>query len=269
MISIDIHSKPFSDFKLDAKLSFEEGRLIVITGESGAGKSSLLNCIAGLIKCSGKISIGDQICLETPSKINLKPQKRNIAYVFQESTLFPNMTVKDNLEYALGRKVDKDILDRYLSEVNLKEYPNRKPHQLSGGQKQRIDLIRSLITKPKLLLLDEPANAQDQLNRKKLQELILKEKENGMSIIMVSHDTSEIQTLADKVYLMENGVVKRDDHYKDKKSFKLKGRITHIENEMALVETLAGILELKCQNSWTIGKEITLKQEELKLEEQK
>ena len=175
MISINIHSNPYSDFKLEAKLHFEKGKIIVITGESGAGKSSLLDTIAGLIKCSGSIQIGEQICLDSSSKINLKAQDRSIAYVFQESTLFPNMTVRQNLEYALNGSITKESLDHYLEKVNIKEFYNRKPHQLSGGQKQRVDLIRSLITQPQLLLLDEPANAQDLQNRKNLQELLLKE----------------------------------------------------------------------------------------------
>jgi molybdate transport system ATP-binding protein len=265
MISIDIHSEPYQGFELKAKLQFAKGQIAVLTGDSGAGKTSLLNAIAGLEKANGTISIEDKLWLSDQEKVNLRPQDRNLAYVFQESTLFPNMTVKQNLEFALNKKPAQDLLSRYLGEVNLKEFQNRKPSQLSGGQKQRIDLIRSLITEPKLLLLDEPANAQDKNNRKAIQELLLKEKKRGMSMLIVSHDQDEIELLADVVFIMKEGEI--TEHYQPKKrrskSFEIKGKVKRIENEKAIIETIFGQLEIENQN-FIIGNEIKLKQKDIK-----
>lgn len=268
MIQIDIHSAPFPNLEVQAKMNFQEGEIAILTGESGSGKSTLLHMISGLIPTKGSIQIQEEYWLETEQeKINLKPRNRDVGYVFQESTLFPNMTVKQNLEYALSGDMNKEILDQYLNEVNLKEFHNRKPDQLSGGQKQRINLIRALIRKPALLLLDEPANAQDQINRKKLQELLIKEKKKGLSILMVSHDQDEIEALADIVFVMKEGKIVEEYSPENRrnKEFEIMGKVINIQDGLIEVETPFGRIQIPNEQNHQMGDQIKLKQKELNL----
>jgi molybdate transport system ATP-binding protein len=206
MIELSVHKKlisSFGDMILDVELNLEEGNLVALYGKSGAGKTSLLKIIAGLLTPEkGLIKVEGKVWLDTDMNVNLSPQKRNIGFLFQEYSLFPNMTVKENLEFALTKGQHKKIIDELLEIVDLGDLQFRKPDSLSGGQKQRVALARSLVQKPKILMLDEPLSALDYEMRDKLQQYILQlHKEFKLTTLLISHDISEILKMSD--YLME------------------------------------------------------------------
>ncbi len=206
MIEIFVNKKlisSFGDMLLDVKLNLEEGNLIALYGKSGAGKTSLLKIIAGLLSPEkGMIKVDNEVWLDTDKGLNLSPQKRNIGFLFQEYSLFPNMTVKENLEFALTKGQPNKIINELLEIVDLGDLQFRKPDSLSGGQKQRVALARSLVQKPKILMLDEPLSALDYEMRDKLQQYILQlHNEYKLTTLLISHDISEILKMSD--YLME------------------------------------------------------------------
>ena len=206
-IKIDIH-KDLGDFKLDVSLETESKR-IGILGASGCGKSMTLKSIAGIATPdSGIIRIDDKVLFDSSSKTNLKPQIRNIGYLFQNYALFPNMTVLKNIESGLkGSKEDnrKKALEM-LEKFQLKGLENRLPTQLSGGQQQRVALARIMAYEPDAILLDEPFSALDVFLKEQLQRELLEmlESYEGL-VIMVSHSRDEIYTFADTVLVMDSG----------------------------------------------------------------
>lgn len=199
-------------FTLDISFEIEKNKFSVIFGKSGAGKTTILRMIAGLTEPeSGYIETNNNdYWYNKELKINLPIQKRKIGYVFQEYALFPNMNVKDNLIYALENKKDKNYVDEILEIFGLEKLCNLYPEKLSGGQKQKVSLARAIIRKPDLLLLDEPLSALDLESRKNLQnELKTIHNKLNLTTIMITHDLSEVFKLADKVFLLEKGVVKK------------------------------------------------------------
>ena len=206
MIYIDVEKKLFSssgeiDLKVNVKI--KKGEFIAIKGSSGSGKTTLLRIIAGLEKSKGEIIVFDKVWQN--EKIFLPPQKREVGFVFQDYALFPNMSVLDNLLYV---NKDKKFALKLLEMVDLISLKDRYPQMLSGGQKQRVALIRAIIKKPKILLLDEPFSALDPIMREKLQnDLILIHKEFKLTTIMVSHMPSEIYKLANRVVTIEKGEI--------------------------------------------------------------
>jgi molybdate transport system ATP-binding protein len=194
---------------LDVSFDLEQGTLLTLFGASGAGKTTLLRILAGLTSPEkGKINFDDEIWLDTKKKINLAPQKRSTGFVFQDYALFPNMTVKENLDYALQKGESKQIVEELMSVIDLEQLQKRKPDTLSGGQKQRVALARALVRKPKLLLLDEPLSALDTEMRLKLQDHILKvHKQFDLTTILVSHDVAEIYKMSNKILMLENGKI--------------------------------------------------------------
>ncbi|WP_299443734.1 ATP-binding cassette domain-containing protein [uncultured Aquimarina sp.] len=215
MIEADIHktlSTANGKMLLDIQLSIEKGEFVTLYGSSGAGKTSTLRILAGLLSADeGKIAVDNTIWLDTVKKINYTPQQRKIGYVFQDYALFPNMTVRKNLEFALEKGQDKSIIEELITIVELKELENRKPKTLSGGQQQRVALARALVRKPKVLLLDEPLSALDITMRAKLQDYILKvHREYELTTILVSHDIGEIIKMSDKIYCLEDGKIDKE-----------------------------------------------------------
>ncbi|MFG0464828.1 ABC transporter ATP-binding protein [Pseudomonas putida] len=184
----------------------ERGEFVTLLGPSGCGKSTLLRCIAGLTSVNS-----GQILLDGHDIVPLSPQKRGIGMVFQSYALFPNMTVEQNVAFGLRmQKVKADESQLRVHEalelVELGKFAGRYPHQLSGGQCQRVALARSLVTRPRLLLLDEPLSALDARIRKHLREQIRAiQRELGLTTIFVTHDQEEALTMSDRIFLMNQG----------------------------------------------------------------
>lgn len=208
--SIELKNKS-GHFNLIFNESFKKGEVISLFGPSGSGKTTFLRVMAGLIAPDkGTITVNNQEWYNKEKKINLPPQKRNVGFLFQDYALFPNMTVEENLNFVFGGKETKSqknqIIDDLLNLVKLYEYKKRKPQSLSGGQKQRLALIRALIRKPDILLLDEPFSALDPETRYKLQDDIISlQKSRNITTFLVTHSISEVYRMADHVILIENG----------------------------------------------------------------
>lgn len=192
----------------DVSFSLEKGGTLAVLGASGSGKSTLFKIIAGLISSDGGEIILDDKILLSASKF-VKPQNRGIGLVFQEDALFPHLNVIDNI--TLGLKKDDNIeesLDYYLSIFGIKGFEKRYPHELSGGEKQRVSIIRSLIRKPKILLMDEPfSNLDIDLRnnlRNDLKRILLKEK---ITTIIITHDKEDVFSLADSLILIHAGII--------------------------------------------------------------
>lgn len=210
MIQINLQKKLSSaegEMHLKVDFSIKEGSFVTLYGKSGAGKTTILRIIAGLIQPDkGHIEVDGLAWMDTDQKINLIPQKRQVGIVFQDYALFPNMSVMENLKFGLLTSQDSSIVAELLEIMELGELKNRKPANLSGGQKQRVALARALVQRPKVLLLDEPLSALDPEMRQRLQGYILQAHNTyGLTTILVSHDTSEIMKLSDHMILLEHG----------------------------------------------------------------
>jgi len=224
--------------ELSIDMNLENGDFIALFGESGAGKTTILRMIAGLeVPDSGRIVVKGQVWFDSQKNINLHPSKRKIGFVFQDYALFPNMTIKENLTFALQKGDDPKIIDGLIDIVGLKELINRYPSQLSGGQQQRVAMTRALVRKPDILLLDEPLSALDTKMRHKLQDELAKiHKQFNLTTILVSHDPSEIFRLCNRVYQLDKGRMKKQGtpseiFVKEKisGSFKFVGEVLAIE----------------------------------------
>lgn len=182
----------------DINMTIEDGEFVCIVGPSGCGKSTLLRLIAGLIvPTTGSITLSGKKVEGTDSDRGM---------VFQKPTLFPWLTVGENVGFSanLKKQNNEKEVDRLLEKVGLMEFKNSYPHQLSGGMAQRVSLIRTMINKPNVFLLDEPLGALDAFTRMNMQdELIKLWQENKHIMIMVTHDVDEAIYLSNKVVIME------------------------------------------------------------------
>lgn len=214
MIEINIKKELFGSngaMLLDVNLNIKKGEFIALSGPSGSGKTTLLRILAGLEEAKGSIKIENETWLD--DNFSLKPQKRDIGFVFQDYALFTNLNVLENLLY-----VNKELAlaNKLLEITNLSELKNRYPNTLSGGQKQRVSLCRALMKKPKILLMDEPLSALDSSMRTKLQnEILTLHKEFGTTTIMVSHDPNEMYRLSSRVVVLNNGKIINDGNAKN------------------------------------------------------
>jgi molybdate transport system ATP-binding protein len=197
------------NFKLD-------NEILILFGPSGAGKTTTLDCIAGLQKPDeGKIKLNGRYLFSKEEKINLPPFKRRVAYLFQEYALFPHLTVKENVFYSLNarqREEKKDKFEDLMSICQIKELQMRYPEQLSGGEKQRVALVRSLMSNPDLLLLDEPFSSLDEELRSNLQIRLKEIQDNwGIPFVFITHNREETEFMGDKVLKINLGkVIKRE-----------------------------------------------------------
>ena len=212
MIQINISKTLlFADGKkpLSVATVLEENTITALYGDSGAGKTTLLKIIAGLLQPEdGFIKINDAIWLDIKRNRNLPPQQRSIGFVFQDYALFPNMTVLQNLHYAAGKTRDESFIQHLVETVSLQAFLHTKPVQLSGGQQQRVALIRALIRKPQLLLLDEPLAALDIRLRHSLYEALqLLQQQLKFTALLVSHDIGEVYALAKHIIHLQEGKV--------------------------------------------------------------
>ena len=201
-------------------LDIKDGEFCVFLGPSGCGKSTAMYSIAGLLEpFSGQIFFGDKLMTETEGgkkKTFVPPQERNIAMVFQEYALYPNMTVRENMGFALKtKKVPKDEIDKLVNEqaakLELTELLDRRIAQLSGGQRQRVALGRALVRSPQVFLLDEPLGNLDAKLRDQVRyELKKIQKELNITTIYVTHDQTEAMTMADHIVLLSGGHIMQE-----------------------------------------------------------
>lgn len=236
---------------LDVSFSVEKGQFITIYGNSGAGKTTILRILAGLTDTEKSlIEVEGAWWNNTDKKIVLPVQKRSVGFVFQDYALFPNLTVRENLAFALQKGHDNNIVNELLELMELQYLQNSKPQHLSGGQKQRVALARAIVRKPKILLLDEPLSALDDEMRFKLQDYILKAHQYyQLTTILVSHHLPEIFKLSDHVILLDKGKIIKEgtpafvfSEEKISSKFKLTGEIITIEKSdvVYIVSVLTG-----------------------------
>jgi putative spermidine/putrescine transport system ATP-binding protein len=203
-------SKKFGRFRAvnAVNLDIQKGEFLTLLGPSGSGKTTLLMMIAGFLD----LSEGD-IALDGTSIATLPAEKRNFGMVFQGYALFPHMSVRDNIGYALSvrKRPASEIrarVDEMLDLVQLQDFADRKPGQLSGGQQQRVALARALCFAPPVLLLDEPLGALDKKLRVEVQEQLKDiHKRIGTTFIYVTHDQEEALSMADRIVVMDRGQI--------------------------------------------------------------
>lgn len=197
-------------FTLSLEAECPEYSVTAIMGDSGSGKTSLLKMLAGLLKPdTGEILLNNLPWFSSSKRINLSPQKRSIGFLFQEYALFPNMTVMENLQFATKREDQIESIPELLDMIGMTGFQDVKPAKLSGGQKQRVALARAIISRPELLLLDEPLSALDQQMRIRLQQdLKLLLEKYPTTVLFVTHDSTEAARLATHVLQIDQGTQK-------------------------------------------------------------
>ncbi len=199
MIAIDIEKKmrTYDGYRLlKVNATISRNSIVKVTGPSGAGKTTLLKVIAGLARPEkGKVVVNDTVWCDTNAGISLSPQKRQTGFVFQDYALFPNMTIKQHLQYATN---DADWINELLHFAKLETLADHKPLYLSGGQQQRLGIIRAMAIKPQVMLMDEPFSALDQEMRQGMivQLKVLLQKMDTTCLI-VSHTPLELDGIAD------------------------------------------------------------------------
>lgn len=209
---LDVHiEKHLSDFALRVEFRFGS-QVLVLFGPSGAGKTLTLNCLAGLVTPDrGSIHLGGRVLFDGAT--NVPARARRIGYVFQNYALFPHLTVRENVTFGLRGAADaRARVDEMLALTRLTEFAARYPTQLSGGQQQRVALARALVTRPDLLLLDEPFSALDAPTRMELRrELLALQREFKIPMIFVTHDLGEAYFLADRLAVIDAGEILQVD----------------------------------------------------------
>jgi putative spermidine/putrescine transport system ATP-binding protein len=189
-------------------MNIRDGEFVTLLGPSGCGKSTILRILSGLTDATG-----GEVMIEGKDMKKIPPKNRKVGMVFQSYALFPNMNVYENI--AFGLKMQKKpanevsgLVEKMINLVGLQEKKDAYPHELSGGQQQRVALARSLVVRPKVLLLDEPLSALDAQIRKHLQvELRAIQRELNMTMILVTHDQEEAMSVSDRIFVMNNGKI--------------------------------------------------------------
>ena len=216
----------------------KKGSFNALYGGSGSGKTSILNVISGIKYADkGKISISDIVWLDTENKINLPVNKRKIGVVFQNSVLFPHLSVYENILFSKDKNDSFDLMNELIELFSISDLLNYSTDILSGGQKQKVAIVRALIRNPDLLLLDEPFSAIDTEQRKQIQDSLLKAHQKlKFTALVISHDLEEVVRLSDNIFMIENGkIVKEGSAFslfenKDEQEFiRLSGIILSIE----------------------------------------
>jgi molybdate transport system ATP-binding protein len=210
MLRIDV-SKQLGEFTVEASFA-SEGRVTGLFGTSGAGKTSLISMIAGLLRPDRGIIVVDGETLDdTAAGSHVPVYRRRIGYVFQDARLFPHLDVRDNLDY--GRRMnhlkeDNALWQRVTDLLDVGHLLDRRPGRLSGGERQRVALGRALVSQPRLLLLDEPLGSLDEERKEEiLPYLVRLRDEAGIPMVYVSHDASEMRKLATQIAIIRRGRV--------------------------------------------------------------
>jgi len=200
-----------ASFILDVSLDAPPG-ITILFGPSGAGKSTLLDCLSGLLRPdAGKIAVCEKVLFDSALGIDVPPQKRRIAYVFQSLALFPHLTVEQNIAYGLRDIPDQDRrrrMEEILEAFGVENLRKRKPAQISGGERQRTALARSLVTGPRLLLLDEPLTGLDAERKAAIvEDLRAWNASKRIPILYVTHNREEVDALGERVIAIDKGRV--------------------------------------------------------------
>lgn len=258
---------------LEVSFEIEKGKLVCIYGNSGVGKTTILRILSGLAESEKSlITVDGEVWDDSEKKIHLPIQKRSIGFVFQDFALFPNLTVKENLMFALQKNENLKSIDELLEIMEINELQNSFPHSLSGGQKQRVALARAIVRKPKILLLDEPLSALDDEMRFKLQDYILKiHHRYQLTTLLISHHLPEIFKLSNLVLAIDNGqIIKKgtpNEVFSSENSsneFKITGEIVAIQKSdlVYIVSILVGnqivkIIATQAEiNTFSIGQKV-------------
>jgi molybdate transport system ATP-binding protein len=208
MLSVAV-KKHRGTFNLEAQFELPTPGVVALFGRSGCGKSTLVNVIAGLLKAdSGRVVLDDAVLLDTEQHIDVPPERRHIGYVFQDAKLFPHLSVAANLRYAQQRaRVAAFVgMDLVADLLDLGALMHRRTHQLSGGERQRVAIGRALLSRPSLLLLDEPLASLDTSRREELLPYLETLRDQlSIPMVYVSHNFDEVLRLATHLVLMESG----------------------------------------------------------------
>ena len=210
MLRVDV-SKRLGEFTIEAAFA-SEGRVTGLFGASGAGKTSLINMIAGLLRPDrGIIAVDGETLDDTTARSHVPVHRRRIGYVFQDARLFPHLNVHQNLDYGrrMNRLAEDDAQYRRVADLlDIGDLLDRRPGKLSGGERQRVALGRALLSQPRLLLLDEPLGSLDEERKEEiLPYLIRLRDEAGIPMVYVSHDASEMRQLATQIVMLQHGRV--------------------------------------------------------------
>lgn len=226
----------------DINLEIEDGEIVSILGPSGCGKTTLLNLILGITDVdSGEIMFNGENITHVPM------EKRGFNIVFQDYALFPNLNVYQNITYGLRNKPNistKEEVDDFIQLLGLEEHLNKKIDQLSGGQKQRVALARTMVMKPKILLLDEPLSALDGVIKESIKDRIKTiAKEFHLTTIIVTHDPEEALTLSDRVMIVNEGAIAQ---------FGKPAEIIQMPKDNFVKKFILNQLEIKKNNIYTL-----------------
>ncbi len=210
LLKVNIQKK-LKEFDLDVEFELKKGCLGIL-GPSGCGKSMTLKSVAGIVDPdTGLVSLtadDETIYFDSSKKINLKPQKRNVGYLFQNYALFPNMTVEENVAIGVSKSSGENTVSEIIKRFRLDGLEKRYPRQLSGGQQQRVALARILAYSPDVILLDEPFSAMDTFLKEQLRIELLNSLEDfdGLSIL-VTHDRDEAFQFCDELIILDEGKI--------------------------------------------------------------
>jgi molybdate transport system ATP-binding protein len=210
MLSVDVEKK-LGGFTVTARFE-SSGGITALFGPSGAGKTTIVNMIAGLIEPDrGRIALGDDILFDSATRINVPPPRRRIGYVFQEGRLFPHLSVRHNLDY--GRRMnglprDRAAMERIVTMLEIDHLLARRPGRLSGGERQRVAVGRALLMKPALLLLDEPLASLDAARKREILPYLERLRDEAkVPMVYVSHQAAEVRRIVKSVVKLESGRV--------------------------------------------------------------
>lgn len=204
-LSFDLGGR-FGEFRLDAEASIPAAGVTAIMGPSGAGKTTLLRCLAGLQRAEGRVFLGETVWQE--AGVFAPTHRRGVGYVFQEPSLLPHLSVRGNLDFAVRRAGAQSGpgFDDVVAMLGLEALLHRAPERLSGGERQRVAIGRALLSKPALLMMDEPLSSLDADSKADvLPYLEQLHRELSLPVLYVSHDAAEVARLADRVARMEAG----------------------------------------------------------------
>ena len=208
MLAVDV-DKRLGQFSIAARFQTEAG-VTALFGPSGAGKTSVVNMIAGLVEPDrGRIVIGDVVLFDSEARVNVPAHRRRIGYVFQEGRLFPHLSVASNLDYGRrmsGLTADPAETKRIVDLLDIGHLVDRRPGKLSGGERQRVAVGRALLMRPRLLLLDEPLAALDAARKREILPY-LERLRDEVPMVYVSHHAGELRRIATSVVRIEGGRV--------------------------------------------------------------